>query len=243
MSNSRFFEKYSKQIYVLLGFIALIGIITFLFGWHQEDPDHYKNISVALIIAWVLFLVAYYTWALHFYNVNYGWTDAEWEKNAERKSLTPELAEKEPDGNPHAGESLGLPPGTIRGTIALSLLVTGLSMTIASLSMKNTYPADSVFVDNFEFFKTAFLMMIAFYFGVKGLEILDKSYKTKEQPAPSETLKSEPAKQEPILPAKEPVAEPDIEMNESGGDQTPQIASKEDVGGAVPAFHDPMAKG
>jgi hypothetical protein len=41
--------------------------------------------------------------------------------------------------------------------------------------MNSTYPPSQVFVDNLEFIKTGFLMMIAFYFGAKSLDILRKT--------------------------------------------------------------------
>jgi len=246
-----FWDKYGKQVGVLLGFLFLVGVISITFGFAQgKEADHYKNMGVALIIAWVIFLLAYYTWAIHFYNVNYGWTDEEWKINAERKGVAPELVESEPDSNPHAGESLGLPPGTIRATIALSLLVAGLSMTIASLSMKNTYPADAVFVDNFEFFKNAFLMMIAFYFGVKGLEILDKNYKTNtSSPATKET--GTPSAETPSTIATG-TASPSAKENTSTALPTNVNEAKEaqsplrvegDIGGQMPKFDHAAAKG
>ena len=63
-------------------------------------------------------------------------------------------------------------PGTVRGTISITLLVGSLSMAIASLGMDYVIKEDSFIADHFDFFKTAFLMMIAFYFGNKSLEML-----------------------------------------------------------------------
>jgi hypothetical protein len=79
---------------------------------------------------------------------------------------------KPPERNPFYDQTLGLPPGTVRGTIALTLLVCGVAFVIAALNMKNSVAENTVLVDNFDFFKKAFLMMIAFYFGTKSLEIL-----------------------------------------------------------------------
>jgi len=78
------------------------------------------------------------------------------------------------DKNPNSDETLGLPPGTVRGTIALSVLVIAMAMMIASLAMPPSMPKDEVMVDHFEFLKTGFVMVIAFYFGSKSLEILRK---------------------------------------------------------------------
>ena len=176
--------KLKKNIMAVGLFLLLVVIINFgiHYLWtmtHHEDKateDIYQNLAVSIIVTWVIFLVAYYIWAIQFYNVNMGWTDEDWKKQEEAKDVNPKSGvEAEPDENPNAGESLGLPPGTVRATIALSLLVAGLAMTVASLSMHNTYPANQLFVDHFEFFKTAFLMMIAFYFGAKSLDILRKT--------------------------------------------------------------------
>ncbi|MFI5220045.1 MAG: hypothetical protein ACHQNT_11210 [Bacteroidia bacterium] len=166
-------------LFLLLVIIINFGI-HFLWTMNHHDgkatEDIYENLAVSLIISWIIFLIAYYVWAIQFYNINQGWTDADWKKNEEAKDMNFRMgSEIEPDGNPNKGESLGLPPGTVRATIALSLLVAGLAMTIASLSMNNTYPANALFIDNFEFFKTAFLMMIAFYFGAKSLDALRKT--------------------------------------------------------------------
>ena len=77
--------------------------------------------------------------------------------------------------NTNKDETLGLPPGTIRGTLALTLLMGALAMTISALGMENTLEENTFLVDNFNFLKTAFLMMIAFYFGNKSLEKINWS--------------------------------------------------------------------
>lgn len=166
------------------GYLALVALICYGIQllWDSahktgnEVHDIYGSLAVSVIIAWILYLIAYYIWAIYFYNVNQGWTDDDWEKHKEKTSeLSGMPTEEEPDGNPNKGESLGLPPGTVRATLALTLLVGGLAMLIASFSFKSTYPANQLFVDNFEFIKTGFLMMIAFYFGAKSLDILRKT--------------------------------------------------------------------
>jgi hypothetical protein len=179
-------------IFFLLTFLLITIGVHFLSAHTQElsaspqrPADVFQTIAVSLIITWILFLITYYVWAIEFYNVNLGWTDEDWAAKSGIKpnpdgKTSPDIStvtstnvtSEEPKENPNAGESLGLPTGTVRATIALSLLIAGLSMTIASFSMNNTYPLNSLFIDNFEFFKTGFLMMIAFYFGAKSLDIL-----------------------------------------------------------------------
>lgn len=174
---------------VCLGFHKLWNITH---TGQKATEDIYQNLAVSVIISWIIFLIAYYMWAIQFYNINRGWTDKDWNDQEAKKKIDPSLAEEEPDKNPNNDQSLGLPTGSVRATIALSLLVAGLSMTIASFSMNNTFPTNALFVDQFEFFKTAFLMMIAFYFGAKSLEIL-------RQPA-------KPAPAAPVPPAGQPQA-------------------------------------
>ena len=131
----------------------------------------YKAIAIDIILLWIGLLIGYYTWAIYFYNINLGLTNEDWA----------EIRHKQQEGdiidvrseNPHSTETLGLPDGTIRGTLALSLAVGALALLIASFGVDNTMPLNQLFVDTFDFFKTAFLMMIAFYFGNKSLQYLN----------------------------------------------------------------------
>lgn len=164
---------YKALICVVMFIVVLIGVtyaVYVIFEKSNEDPNMYASLATALVINWMIVLVSYYIWAIQFYTVNFGWSISAWERHA----AAPEKDEKkkEPEANPNHGESLGLPEGTIRGTIAVTLLVGALAMMIASLGMDSRLNQNEFFVDNFEFFKTAFLMMIAFYFGNKSLEFL-----------------------------------------------------------------------
>ena len=145
------------------------------------------NLSITIIISWLVLLVSYYAWALYFYNVGLGWSDDKWHRfriDKEDPTAVPHARNK----NPHDEETLGLPPGTVRGTIALTLLVGALALTIASFGMDSSVKSNTVMIDNFQFYKEAFLMMIAFYFGAKALEILQgNSGKPKTQEAAEET--------------------------------------------------------
>lgn len=173
-------EERSRLIQVGVMLYATYGFVFLLFFtgaviYYVSDQNFLYDMAVALIVSWVVVLVGYYAWALYFYNINYGWTDDDWDRYEDARANNPAAAEGPPEKNPFAGESLGLPPGTIRGTIALTVLISGLSFVIAALSMSSSVPPNAVVVDNFEFFKKAFLMMIAFYFGTKSLEILQGS--------------------------------------------------------------------
>lgn len=154
----------------ILVLIAVTAGVYWIFEKPSGDPNLYSSLATALMINWMIVLVSYYIWAIQFYSVNLGWSISAWKRNSAVDDI--QAKKKEPEANPHHGESLGLPAGTIRGTIAVTLVVGCLAMMIASLGMDSRLKQNEFFVDNFEFFKTAFLMMIAFYFGNKSLEFL-----------------------------------------------------------------------
>ncbi len=156
---------------VALMFIGLIIIITVLISFVSKDKMYY-NLAAGIIISWIITLVVYYFWAIYFYNVNMGWTDADWENLEKKKNGQPGLLDDEPVVNPNAAETLGLPRGTVRATIALTLLIGALALMLASLELPHKLERNHLFIDNFEFIKTAFLMMVAFYFGNKSLDFL-----------------------------------------------------------------------
>ncbi len=138
----------------------------------ESDSTMYKSIAVLMIIVWVGIVISYYAWALHFYHINYGWTEKRWQEQEEARASNPAAERVEPTENPNKAETLGLPTGTVRGTLAISLLVIGLALLVASFSFESKLQASEYLVDNFEYIKTAFLLMIAFYFGNKSLEFL-----------------------------------------------------------------------
>ncbi len=153
---------------------AYIGLIIFttLLVTLLNPGKMYYNLAAGMIISWIISLIVYYTWAIYFYNINMGWTDADWEELEIKKDGQPGLLDDEPIINPHSTETLGLPPGTVRATLALSLLVGGFSLMLASLELPYKLEQNQFFIDNYDFLKTAFLMMVAFYFGNKSLEYL-----------------------------------------------------------------------
>ena len=156
---------------VTLMYIGLMFTITLLMSLVNKDKMFY-NLSASIIISWIIAMVAYYFWAINFYNVNMGWEDADWDRVNKIKRGQPGLVDDEPTKNPNSEETLGLPPGTVRATLALTLLVNGLALMLASMEMPYTLEQNQLFVDNYEFLKTAFLMMVAFYFGNKSLDFL-----------------------------------------------------------------------
>lgn len=199
-------KGFGQKIAAFVFFYLLInGLIYWLLtaiSPPQETGLWLKNLAVTLIISWVIILVIYYIWAIYFYNLNYGWSDKDWEEAEAKKALDPYADTGEPLHNPNENQTLGLPPGTVRGTLAMSLMIGGLSMTIIAISMPETLDENEFFVDNFDFLKSAFLMMIAFYFGNKSLESLSGG--TKTVGAQMATPKSNPASETSpaVAPAK-----------------------------------------
>ena len=77
--------------------------------------------------------------------------------------------------NPYKNETFGLPRGTIRMCLTLSLLV----INVLVLYISFYAPPTSVFADRIDFVTTAFLMMIAFYFGSKAVDVYKAHEKSK----------------------------------------------------------------
>ncbi|MFW5761691.1 MAG: N-acetylmuramidase family protein [Cyclobacteriaceae bacterium] len=159
---------------LIIGGLGIIGILQ-----KDADEDVFKALGFAIAIIWACIFVGYFLWASYFYNINYGCTETDWNEyfNAQkRKSLGLEVDESElkkpADNNPYKDQTFGLPGGTVRGMIAFTLLFGGIAIMVVSMGMDTDLTANTFFWDHYEFFKTAFLMMIAFYFGSRSLEYL-----------------------------------------------------------------------
>jgi len=178
-------------VYAGFGVIYMFIISSFLV--HSiSGVDLMKSIAAGIIICWVVILVVYYAWAIYFYNINLGWSDDKWGRHRVKQQMG-EDDMPTPNENPHGEETLGLPPGTVRGTIALTLLVVAVALVISSINEKSVLSSNSVLANHFDFLKDAFLMMIAFYFGAKSLDLLKKDA-------------------EPVSPQPQPEPAPKIEM-------------------------------
>lgn len=161
---------------VLLLAIGVGGVIGILN--READEVIFKTLGMCIAVVWACIFVGYFIWAVYFYNINYGYTDKDWENlEAARERLS--LGEpvdpselEEPKENPYKDQTFGLPGGTVRGMIAFTLLFGGIAIMVVSMGMDNDLAANTFFWDHYEFFKTAFLMMIAFYFGSRSLEYL-----------------------------------------------------------------------
>jgi magnesium-transporting ATPase (P-type) len=156
----RHFIVWGSVLFVLMMSLSMT-LFCFVFA---PKENFFYNLAAAMVVSWTLILTLYYVWAIYFYNINRG-RSAECVEQL-KKEGSPALH------NPNAEETLGLPPGTVRGTLALSVLVVAMAMMIASLAMPESMRESEVMIDHFEFLKTGFVMVIAFYFGTKSLEIL-----------------------------------------------------------------------
>ncbi len=169
-----------------IGFVEVLFFILTLFALREciiGNISCLTFIGIAIFLIWVGLLIGYLAWAIYFYNINLGLTMNSWKQIKEKMEKHEQLidvgdttskAPEIPDENPYHGESLGLPPGTIRASIALTLMFGAISLFIFSMGSPQVFDTGSFIYDSFEFFKTAFLMMIAFYFGSRSLQYLRK---------------------------------------------------------------------
>ncbi len=173
--------------WLFVGSIAFVEVILLLIIAYSMIRTYFDEISIfsvialALMLLWLGVVIGYLAWANYFYNINLGLTNESWKELKQKKERADELlavgenpgeVPELPEDNPYSSQSMGLPPGTIRATLTLTLMIGAISLFIYSMGNSQIDEGDSFIYDNFEFFKTAFLMMIAFYFGSRSLEIL-----------------------------------------------------------------------
>lgn len=210
-----FFYGIRVIIFITL-MIGVWGIYTLMSSSDCPSCAVYQAVGLGLIIVWACIFLSYFIWAIYFYNINLGLTEEDWDriKHAKESKRTGDFYSEEdiaeePAYNPYKDETFGLPPGTVRGMIAFTLLFGALAMLIVSIGMNNEIPRDSIFFDQYEFFKTAFLMMIAFYFGTRSLQYL-KSSKGSDATAPPSKASNNatPSISPPSAPAAESMTNP-----------------------------------
>ena len=230
---------------LILFFASIIIFISLMhFGVIQLNQDRINLIAITMLLTWSGILVGYYVWAIYHYNINLGYPqrywDILWQKIREariRKQTGQELIEPEPEvpnENPYRFETLGLPHGTVRGTIALTLLVGALAMLILAIGAVQTDPTDMVsskltegqsilFNRLFDFFVVAFQMMIAFYFGANSLRYL-KGYKGSDSQSAPDPDSPPPAGEDPPLVEGPPATDPT--------EDTPPVSGEDPVDGS-----------
>lgn len=187
---------------------------------------------------WSNVFLGYFIWATYYYNLNYGVSNKVWQKIEEAKSAkasslpyNADILDDEPLFNPYNDQTFGLPPGTVRGMIAFSLLFGGTALLIVSFGLNSEISPDSIFRDQYEFFKTAFLMMVAFYFGTRSLKYLNGAEKGVEQyntvnAQKKGTPPSSTPKKESETSSKTEEEDQTSEVKEAVEDLTSQLQSK-----------------
>src|SRR5690606_3643857 len=164
---------------MILIVLAIVGV----FFVYVEHDNLFQAVGLVVSIIWIGAFLMYFMWAVYHYNINYGLTDQDWEKifeaeERDRQGFPVKPSELDaPKNNPYRSQTFGLPPGTVRGMIAFTLLIGGMSLLIVSFGTEYTGAELALVRQQFEFFETAFLMMIAFYFGDKSLRYLQKRWR------------------------------------------------------------------
>ena len=189
--------KHKRHLNILfvigLGLVELVivglMIFTILEGTSEDgEMEVFDMIAINLVLLWAGVFIAYLGWAMYFYNINLGLTNEDWDRIKKQKQAMLDAVDGDvnkltgmaleeykklgSDSNPYQNETFGLPPGTVRGAIAISLLFGALALVLFSMGLDDKVEQSQVVQDYFVFFKDAFLMMIAFYFGNSSLKYL-----------------------------------------------------------------------
>lgn len=179
-------DPYRRMFFSGVNILSVLLLVVGFWGAFliiaSDDGNPYQAIALIIVLIWCVIFLRYFVWAVYHYNINFGLTDEDWDKiykAREDKELGISVAEgapEEPLYNPYRSQTFGLPPGTVRGMIAFTLLFGAIALTVVSMGMKSELNENAFFWDHFEFFKTAFLMMVAFYFGDRSLKYLSKRW-------------------------------------------------------------------
>lgn len=206
-NNNRNIIEKSKQVNASKAFILLVIIIfsvitifgvLYILDDSSGNPSApiFKAIGFVILMLWFCIFLCYFIWAIYYYNLNLGKTNKEWKVINEAKQsrangapYAQENLDEEPLYNPYKDETFGVPPGTVRGMIAFTLLFGAIALLIVSFGMENTEGDKTFIIQQFDFFKQAFLMMVAFYFGSKSLKYL-KSNPEPQQPSDNNSNKN-----------------------------------------------------
>jgi hypothetical protein len=168
---------------VLTGFMLILGLLIYRVLNVPDAADMGgisipEKLALIVILAWMALLIAYYSWQVYFYNYNYGKSSDFWKKFIQKSRETGHKTEAQlyeelaaPNKNPFYDQTFGLPPGTVRGTLALTVMVGGLCLLILLIGGSDIFATNP---RELNFFEQAFLMVIAFYFGTKGFEIMQQ---------------------------------------------------------------------
>lgn len=186
-NNNPYHTFFFRGTVILTSLLTLFGIFGSFFVY-VEHGNLFQAVGLATAIIWIAVFLIYFMWSVYFYNINYGLTDEDWNriyeaKDRQREGLSIQEGELDvPQHNPFRSQTFGLPPGTVRGMIAFTLLMGGMSLLITSFGTGYSGVDIALLRQQFEFFETAFLMMIAFYFGDRSLKYLSKRWRDPNAP-------------------------------------------------------------
>jgi hypothetical protein len=159
--------------------VILVSLaMVYSFAMYLNQSNLFSIMGLLIMVVWIAVFMIYFVWSVYHYNINFGITDGEWKEIFKAKKEArefgmdlPNSGIREPTHNPYRSQTFGLPPGTVRGMIAFTLLFGGISLLISSMGTAEVDPnLMQLRIQQFEFFETAFLMMIAFYFGDRSLK-------------------------------------------------------------------------
>lgn len=194
--NNPYHTFFFRGTVILTSLLTIFGVFSSFFVY-VEHGNLFQAVGLATAVIWIAVFLVYFMWSVYFYNINYGLTDEDWnriyeEKDRQREGLSALEGEMDvPSHNPFRSQTFGLPPGTVRGMIAFTLLMGGMSLLITSFGMGYSGVDIALLRQQFEFFETAFLMMIAFYFGDRSLKYLSKRWS--DPNAPQATSAGQPS--------------------------------------------------
>jgi len=197
-NNNPYHSFFFKGTVILTTLLTLFGIFGAFFVY-VEHGNLFQAVGLATAVIWIAVFLVYFMWSVYFYNINYGLTDEDWNRiydSKERQKAGLSIQEGEldvPQHNPFRSQTFGLPPGTVRGLIAFTLLMGGMSLLITSYGTAYSGVDIALLRQQFEFFETAFLMMIAFYFGDRSLRYLSKRWTDPNAPQSQAPTNSTPA--------------------------------------------------
>ena len=138
---------------------------------HQKKFDSFVDGSTWLALAWFILIIVFITYLF----IRFHWYGGLRRKRFllivdlvnNDETIPPDQKALHYPQNPYRSETFGLPNGTIRATLTLTLLFLNIALFYISVYA----PPSSIFANRVEFMATAFLMMIAFYFGTKAVDV------------------------------------------------------------------------
>ena len=180
-AGSYYVNKYHDVFFkgtIVFSIVLVALAMVYSFVMYLNQINLFSIMGLLMIVVWMAVFMIYFVWSVYHYNINFGITDGEWKEIYKAKKEArefgmdlPNSGVREPTHNPYRSQTFGLPPGTVRGMIAFTLLFGGISLLISSMGNTEVDPnLMQLRIQQFEFFETAFLMMIAFYFGDRSLK-------------------------------------------------------------------------